>query len=237
MARRAAACVGLAPRGPVKILAHRGNVDGPDRANENRLALVGEALARGFGLETDVRYAAGQGFYISHDPATPLPESLLAMHCALWRRHPEATIALNVKELGQERALLEALNGLRVVQQVFLFDMELIETRAGETARLYRRYDAALSLAARVSDRGEPLERALAIEVASVVWLDEFDGPWATAETVGRLKAARKTVYAVSPELHGRPLDEAQARWRDFARWGVDGICTDWPALLAAHHG
>jgi len=218
----------------VKILAHRGNIDGPDRANENRLALVGEALARGYGLETDVRYAAERGFYVSHDPAHPSGESLLAAHCALWRRHPEATIALNVKELGQERALLEALNALRVVPQLFLFDMELIEGRPGETARLYRRFDAAVTIGARVSDRAEPLERALAIEVASVIWLDEFDGPWATADTVGRLKAAGKAVYAVSPELHGRPLAAAAARWRDFAAWGVDGICTDWPARLAA---
>lgn len=233
----AATGMGLAPLERVKILAHRGNIDGPDRANENRLARIGEALARGFGLETDVRYAPEKGFYVSHDAARPAADALLAAHCALWRRHPGAVIALNIKELGQERALLEALNGLRVVQQLFLFDMELIEPLAGETARLYRRYDAAVPLAARVSDRGESVERALGIEVASVVWLDEFDGPWASAETVGRLKAAGKAVYAVSPELHGRPLDEAQARWRDFARWGVDGICTDWPALLAAQHG
>lgn len=207
---------------------------GPDPTHENRLARVGDALAAGYGLETDVRYAAGQGFYISHDLAMPTGQSLLAAHCALWRRHPDAIIALNVKELGQERALLEALNALRVVPQLFLFDMELIEPQAGETARLYRRFDAAVTIAARVSDRGEPLERALAIEVARAIWLDEFDGPWATAETVARLKAAGKAVYAVSPELHGRSLGEAEARWRDFAAWGVDGICTDWPARLAA---
>jgi glycerophosphoryl diester phosphodiesterase len=219
------------------VLAHRGNIDGPAPARENSLELIGAALSRGYGLETDVRYAPGKGFYVSHDAAEPAADALLAAHCALWRRHPGAAIALNIKELGQERALLEALNSLRVVQQLFLFDMELIEPDAGQTARLYRRYDAAVPLAARVSDRGEPVERALGIEVASVVWLDEFDGPWATAETVARLKAAGRTVYAVSPELHGRPLDEAKARWRDFARWGVDGVCTDWPALLAAQHG
>lgn len=217
----------------MKILAHRGNVAGPDPASENSLARVGEALALGYGLETDVRYAPQRGFYLSHDPAPPSADSLLAAHCALWRRHPGAIIALNVKELGQERALLEALNALRVVPQLFLFDMELIEPRAGETARLYRRFDAAVTIAARVSDRGEPIERALGIEVASAVWLDEFDGPWATADTVGRLKAAGKAVYAVSPELHGRPLEAAEGRWRDFAAWGVDGICTDWPARLA----
>jgi len=207
---------------------------GPDPSRENGLALVGEALAAGYGLETDVRYEAGKGFYVSHDRAASSAESLLAAHCALWRRHPDATIALNIKELGQERALLEALNSLRVIPQLFLFDMELVEAQAGETARLYRRFDAAVTLAARVSDRGESIERALAIKVASVVWLDEFDGPWATADTIGRLKSAGKAVYAVSPELHGRPIEAAEARWCDFTAWGVDGICTDWPARLAA---
>ncbi len=219
------------------VLAHRGNVEGPDRPRENSLGQVGEALACGFGLETDVRYAEGQGFYLSHDPMPPSVDSLLAAHAALWRRHPAATIALNIKELGQERALLDALNALGVASQVFLFDMELVEPRAGETARLLRRFNAAVRLAARVSDRGEPVERALGIEAATVIWLDEFDGPWATAGTLRSLKAAGKTVYAVSPELHGRPLEEAERRWREFARWGVDGICTDWPARLAAQHG
>jgi glycerophosphoryl diester phosphodiesterase len=215
------------------ILAHRGNIGGPDPQRENSLGLLGEALARGFGLETDVRYSPGQGFYISHDPIAPSADSLLTVHAALWRRFPAATIALNVKELGQERALVEALKTLGVASQVFLFDMELLESRAGETARLVRRFDAAVRLAARVSDRNEPVERALGIEAASAVWLDEFDGPWATEETVLRLKDAGKTVYAVSPELHGASLREASARWRDFARWGVDGICTDWPERFA----
>jgi hypothetical protein len=218
-------------------LAHRGNIEGPDPQRENSLALAGEALARGFGLETDLRYAAGQGFYISHDPMPAAKDALLAAHAALWRRYPEATIALNIKELGQERALIEALNGLRVLPQLFLFDMELIETHAGETARLYRRLDAAVRLGARVSDRNEPLDRALAVEAADVIWLDEFDGPWATAAMVRRLKEAGKAVFAVSPELHGRSMREASARWRDFVGWGVDGICTDWPERLAREQG
>lgn len=215
------------------VLAHRGNLRGPAPERENSLALIEEALSLGFGLETDVRYSAGHGFYISHDVAEAGGGAApLGAHCELWRRHLEALVALNIKELGQEVELLEALRGMRVMGQVFLFDMELIEARAGETARQYRRLDPSVVLAARVSDRGEPLERALGIEVADVVWLDEFDRPWATSDTVHRLKDAGKTIYAVSPELHGRPVEEARARWRDFARWGVDGICTDWPELL-----
>lgn len=219
------------------VLAHRGNIEGPDPRRENTLGLLEEALARGFGLETDVRYAARHGFYISHDPALPVADSLLAAHAALWRRHPAATIALNIKELGQEAALVEALNALGVASQVFLFDMELIEPDAGETARTYRRLDPAVRLAARASDRGEPVERALGIAVAESIWLDEFDGPWATADTVRMLKDAGKAVFAVSPELHGRSLAQMEQRWRDFVLWGVDGVCTDWPARLVAQHG
>jgi glycerophosphoryl diester phosphodiesterase len=217
----------------VIVLAHRGNVRGPERGRENSLALIDEALSLGFGLETDVRHASGHGFYVSHDPAVPGGGALLRAHAELWRRHPQAMVALNVKELGQEAALVAELRAMGVAQQLFLFDMELIEPRAGETARLYRRLDPAVALAARVSDRCEPPERALGIEVAGVAWLDEFDGPWATGDTVRTLKDAGKTVYAVSPELHGRSLDDARTRWRDYARWGVDGICTDWPLLLS----
>jgi glycerophosphoryl diester phosphodiesterase len=215
------------------VLAHRGNLRGPAPGRENSLALIGEALSLGFGLETDVRYSAGHGFYISHDVAAAAGgAALLGAHCELWQRHPGAPVALNIKELGREGELLAALRAMGVMPQVFLFDMELIEPNPGETARLYRRLDPSVAIAARVSDRGEPLERALGIEVAGVIWLDEFDGPWATADTVRKLKNAGKAIYAVSPELHGGRVDEARARWRDFARWGVDGICTDWPELL-----
>lgn len=214
------------------VLAHRGNLRGPAPGRENSLELIGAALSRGFGLETDVRHSAAQGFYVSHDVAAVSGTSLLGAHCEFWRRHPGATVALNIKELGQEKPLLEALRAMQVTKQVFLFDMELIEKRAGATARLYRSLDPSVAIAARVSDRGEPVERALGIEAAGVVWLDEFDGPWATGDTVRSLKNAGKIVHAVSPELHGRPVEEARARWRDFAHWGVDGICTDWPEML-----
>ncbi len=215
------------------ILAHRGNVRGPEPARENSLELIEEALALGFGVETDVRYSASHGLYVSHDTAEPQRGALLSAHAELWRRYAGALVALNVKELGREALLVQSLRAMRVSERVFLFDMELIEPRPGETARLYRSLDASVAIAARVSDRGEPVQRALSIEVAQAIWLDEFDGPWATSDTVRELKQAGKTVYAVSPELHGRSMREASARWRDFARWGVDGICTDWPQRLA----
>ena len=92
--------------------------------------------------------------------------------------------------------------------------------------------DSAIRLSARVSDHGEPIARALGIEAASVIWLDEFDGPWCTEGDIRALKDAGRTVYAVSPELHGATFEAMRSRWRDFIRWGVDGICTDYPAAL-----
>ena len=46
------------------------------------------------------------------------------------------------------------------------------------------------------------------------------------------MKRAGRTVHAVSPDLHGGSLEAARDRWMDFIRWGVDGICTDYPGAL-----
>jgi hypothetical protein len=216
-----------------QILAHRGNIHGPNPVEENGLATVEAALARGWGLEIDIRRAASGRFYISHDakvdPAGPWAED----YAAAIRRHPDAVIAVNVKERGDEAALLAFLASEQLHAQSFLFDMELIEPQPGQMARRLRELDGRVRLAARVSDRGESIFRALSIEVASVIWLDEFNGPWSTQADVRRLQAAGRRVYAVSPDLHGGTLDRAQARWVDFGTWGVDGICTDHPEELA----
>ena len=220
----------------MEILAHRGNRHGADAAGENSLASVRACLEDGWGVETDIRRDARGRFYIAHDPAPWTAANYADAFCALWRA-PPGTIALNVKELGYEAALLAYLDAQGVRAKVFLFDMELLEAVPGETARALRRLDPDVRLAARVSDRGESVERALGVTVASITWLDEFDGPWATAADVARLKRAGKTVYAVSPDLHGGSREAAERRWHDFTAWGVDGICPDYAVALAATSG
>ncbi len=216
----------------ITILAHRGNTDGPDHASENRLPSVQAALSRGWGLETDIRRARDGQFYISHDPRESAEGFLADGICEAIRARPSATIALNIKEIGDEAALVDYLVTQDIIQQVFLFDMELIEPVAGRTAARYRELHPTVRIAARVSDRQEPGERALQIHVASVVWLDEFDGPWCAEGDIARLKAAGRRVYAVSPDLHGHSLQTARERWIRFCSWGVDGICTDYPSEL-----
>ena len=213
------------------ILAHRGNTAGPLPRAENSLEACRGALDLGFGLETDIRRAGG-GLYLSHDPVAPAPRNAAGLHAALWREFPAARIALNVKELGYEEELIEFLAAERVARQVFLFDLELLEEVRGRAAKRFRELASNIRIAARVSDRGETVEGALAIEAADIIWLDEFDGPWARGADVARLKAAGKKVYAVSLDLHGFSVDEAARRWRDFIRWDADGICTDWPIRL-----
>ncbi|HEY6896854.1 MAG TPA: hypothetical protein VI279_06300 [Rhodocyclaceae bacterium] len=219
------------------VLAHRGNLQGPDPVRENSPASIAAAISQGFGIETDLRYAPGFGFYISHDQVQPSLQNALHAHAALWLRNPDATIALNIKETGNEAPLIGELNALGVAEQVFLFDMELIEPVAGEMATRFRALDRDIAIAARVSDRHEPAMQALAITAAETIWLDEFDGPWATGNTVAELIRAGKRVYGVSPDLHGAQLEQAARRWQDFADWGVTGICTDWPLRMASELG
>ena len=220
-----------------EILAHRGNVGGPCPATENSVPAIAAALSHGWGIEIDIRRDAAGRFYIAHDalrdggpPPTPADDV-----CVLLRRHPRATVALNIKERGYERALLAYLRTQRVLEQVFLFDMELIEPVAGASAAHFHALDRDVRLAARVSDRAEPAARALGIAAAGIIWLDEFDGAWATAGDVRLMKGAGRRVFAVSPELHGRSLEAARHRWEALVACGVDGICTDYPAALAAY--
>lgn len=55
----------------VKLIAHRGNIDGPDSWNENRPSHIQKALDLGFDVEVDVWYNVGNGTTW----ATPFEES------------------------------------------------------------------------------------------------------------------------------------------------------------------
>lgn len=215
------------------ILAHRGYRHGSDPTRENKLQAIGESLDLGWGVETDIRRSQGGGFYISHDVAPLSPENDATPFLEAIRTRARAPVALNVKELGYEAELIELLKRNQVLDRVFLFDMELIEGIAGSTARAFHRCDSSVNLAARISDRSESVEQALAISESNTIWADEFDRLWLTKKIIDRLKAARKKVFAISPEIHGFSNQAVQGRWRSFGTWAVDGICTDYPEQAA----
>lgn len=217
------------------VIAHRFNLNGADELRENTLEALQQCLRRGFSVETDIRRDTQGRFYVSHDPAVVTPENKAERFFALFRQFPACRVALNLKELSYEMDLLTFLAKQGVQKQAFLFDMELLEKIPGRTAAKIHRMNPDLHLAARVSDRQEPVERALSMMSSPIIWLDEFDSLWVSESDIRRLKSEKKIIYAISPEIHGFSSKERLRRWRQFIEWGVNGICTDYPVELQAN--
>ena len=212
------------------ILAHRANLTGPHSVAENSLAACARALELGFGLETDLRRDANGAFYISHDAHPKTAENSLEAYTELFRKYPEAELAINVKELGYEAELVELMKSGRLGARSFYFDFELLEPKSPGAAQKKLKSlpgGASVRVASRLSDRNEPLTQCLAIP-AEVVWGDEFDRLWLTEKEAKQVRAAGRLLYMISPEIHGFDLAAMRRRWQDFKDWGVDGVCTDY---------
>lgn len=50
----------------MKIISHRGNLNGPNKNLENSIEYINEAFNRGFDAEIDIRYINNR-FYLGHD--------------------------------------------------------------------------------------------------------------------------------------------------------------------------
>jgi dTDP-glucose pyrophosphorylase len=72
---------------PVKLIAHRGNTQGPNPAEENKPEYLQKALDQGFEVETDVWYNKDGEYYLGHDEPQYkttldfLKDSLIWKHC------------------------------------------------------------------------------------------------------------------------------------------------------------
>ena len=215
----------------LKILAHRANLRGPHSVVENSVAACAEALALGFGLETDLRRDPAGRFDLSHDPHPFTAENDLVTYSELFRQFPGPELAINVKELGYEPALVELMRGGGLGASSFFFDFELLESATPGSAQRRIRALAGgdrVRLASRLSDRGESLAQCLGIP-GEIVWADEFDSLWLTEHEVRQVRAAGRQFYVISPELHGFDAAARRRRWADFQAWQVDGLCTDYP--------
>jgi len=211
------------------ILAHRANLDGPNPRMENSLAATQRALELGFGIETDLRRGADQRFYISHDVHPRTQENDFDHFSGLFQKFNDRVIAMNVKELGYEEELIKLQASGAMGQRSFYFDFELLEPKTpGRTQKTIRDLSGGgnAKMASRLSDRNEPLDQCLSIP-ADIVWADEFDSLWLAREHIEKAHAAKRQVYAISPEIHGFKKDEKRRRWQEFKEWGVDGLCTD----------
>lgn len=207
----------------MKILAHRGWHQ--KRVEENSTDAFMRALKAGFGIETDIRDAAGK-IVIAHDVparnAQPL-EALLKLHKKLA---PSAPLALNIKADGLQAMLLPLLKRYKI-RTYFLFDM------SGPEAVRYLKAGACCFT--RQSEY-EPLPAFY--DKAVGVWLDAFKSDWVNEATVRLHARAKKQICFVSPELHGRPY---KACWKFFKAMeraypkATFLLCTDHPEEAAAY--
>lgn len=205
----------------MQILAHRGFWQRPEE--RNTLAALERALREGFGLETDVRDAAGE-LVIAHDPPVG-PAPLLAEVLALARTHgTRLPLALNLKSDGL-RGRLKSLLQSQPAQNYFCFDMSVPETLACRRDGL------------RYFTRESEFEPSPVLYAeAAGVWLDMFTSDWLQPSDIARHLDAGKEAAIVSPELHGRPHLDFWARLR-AAGLGTETrvlLCTDLPAEAAA---
>ena len=204
------------------VLAHRGYW--LEAAEQNTFGAFERALAAGFGIETDIRDAAGQ-LVISHDiPRTPVQplERLLA----LYRRLQAATyLAFNIKADGLWSLLQSQLHEYGITQY-FVFDMSIPDTIP------YLR--SGMNVFSRHSDYEK--EACFYADVKGV-WLDQFQSNWIGQESIAWHTNNQKSVCIVSPELHKRDYAQAWPTYRS-ARSSLLGtpagdpcvmLCTDHP--------
>lgn len=71
----------------MRLIAHRGNIDGPNPLEENRPEYIDNAIELGYDVEIDIRYdIADDGFYLGHnDPQYVVTSYWLAQRMdKLW---------------------------------------------------------------------------------------------------------------------------------------------------------
>lgn len=202
----------------VEILAHRGWWTAQDEKN-TRTAFL-RALEAGFGLETDVRDCDGE-IVISHD--TPLSDAMsfevfLSLYVSVGA---SATLALNIKADGLVEKV-EAALAQRDIDTYFVFDMSVPDTlhylrRAMPVFTRRSEYETGSLLDAR----------------AQGIWLDCFERAYAPAADLHAILQTTRSVALVSPELHGKPHEEAWEAWRTALTSVRDDarvmLCSDFP--------
>jgi glycerophosphoryl diester phosphodiesterase len=204
----------------MEIIAHRGYWLEPNE--QNTLAAFDRALARGYGIETDLRDLDGL-LVISHD----MPRSG-AIHFDNFLKEYEKysrrpTLALNIKADGLCAALQSALRHVSLTS-FFAFDMSIPDTLS------YLRSDVPVFIRRSEFERESKLDKR-----ADGFWLDALETEYADALELEQLLAKDRRVAIVSPELHKKPHLAAWRAWKSILdRLGGTArdrtlLCTDLP--------
>lgn len=199
------------------VLAHRGLWAAPEEQNTQKA--LRDALAHGFGLETDVRDDRGR-LVVSHDFPEGGEQELV--HLLDWCQSCDGLLALNAKADGLH-ATVQTLVETLPPREFFLFDMSIPQAR--QMAR------CSLPFAARISEF-ESVEglRSGPYAEARYLWIDCFDSDWFLCDRGVEKALATRATILVSPEVHGRD-PEAAWSWVALMRslGHRVGLCTDLP--------
>jgi hypothetical protein len=203
----------------MKIIAHRGLWSSKDE--QNTIESFKKCVEFGFGIETDVRDQVSR-LVVSHDPpngdALPL-EALFEVWC---NSEPSSRLAINIKSDGLQSAI-KSLLAEYGIENYFVFDMSVPDSLA------YCKKGLNVFTRQSEYEREPPF-----LEMASGVWIDEFESHWITCDVIQSHLRKDKDVCIVSPELHGRTYMREWEHYRSISKYGFDSsimLCTDHPVF------
>lgn len=202
------------------ILAHRGCWD--ENIPKNSFEALKNALAAGFGIETDFRDCNGV-IVVSHDP----PEGDVLEARALFELYAKlganGRIGLNIKADGLQKPLLSMLFESDLpLETCYAFDMSVPDA-LGYIASDFPTYT-------RLSEYETELPF---LHLSDGVWVDSFTGNFSQVAEAQRILDAGKRACIVSPELHQR---DHHTLWDDITLAGLHEnplfeLCTDLPQV------
>lgn len=145
----------------------------------------------------------------------------------------DAIMAINIKDDSEkeiEQLVVSCISKNKLEKRCFVFDMGL------ESIKRFKALSKQIRVAARVSEK-ESWGRLKDLNCVDIIWFDEFFGNLYSEESIKDMHNCNKQVYAISPELHineGHPRSHTgyEETWESLLRWGIDGICTDFPLAL-----
>ena len=225
------------------VIAHRGQ-HGPGVFENSRAAIL-EACRRGHGSEIDVRATRDGALVLSHDDSlarvygkpgviresrrADVPELCLFQEAVADAAAHRVRLFVHVKEFEVLGAVCGYLREQGQLAECILFgDNEQSRPVVDACLKEHRKAQTALHITSAAAFRES------AVLALDRIWLDEVPGAWITEETVRIAHERRWEVYTVCPEVwhSGCLFEYTLAKWRQWAAWGVDGICTDLPQAM-----
>ena len=220
------------------IFSHRGNLNGKLIESENTSVYLSDAVDAGFNVEFDINFSKNkENIVLSHDEADDAGNRNISQFLKKVKK-PQFH-ALNVKNLQTIFGIINLLNINQNAENFFWFDFELLCGNINEARFLMNSMsESGYHVAYRLSEKENYYSDYLNNDRIKILWMDEFSTPWIQEHHIKELAARGKKTFYVSPELHGdRDSDSLFRRWEQVIKYGISGICTDFPLMLKSFIG